>query len=777
MRIFGKRGSDVALSLQVSNYKTWLIAASFVAGGLLAGCSSDEFVIAERGRMPQVVIVCEQDAPSLVYAAEELRNFTQRLTGAELSVNPTGRSDRIVRLSLDSEMGDAFRIRASADSVSIRGGATGVLYGVYELLETYGGCDWLTPWCDVVPSVARFAVPVGLDFSDKPAFAIREPLWKHNRDGDFAARLRMSGNSHGLKQKHGGVSHVFSSALPSCHTYRLLLPNDVYFKDHPEYFSEVHGHRIGGENQLCLTNPDVLEIVVSNVLKAIEKEPRAKYFGVSQNDWTYFCTCPKCKAVDDEEGSHAGTTLRFANAVAERIEKKHPDKVIVTLGYQYTRTPPKKTKARHNVLICLCSVECDFGRALDAPDGFKENVSFLRDLQGWAKVASQLYIWNYTIDVRYPLTPYPVEGSLQGNYRLFRDAGTIGIFDEGEYLGWHSDFAEWKNYLAAKLMWNPEQSVEKLRDRFFRGYYGAAAPYVLECYEAPRALKRTSADAPLTITPEFDIPCRSLELARRRAPLWEKALEAVKDDPIRSYNVRMGRMGNDFTILAHDLKSVRLSCAQGVAESQAQQERQKLAKRVLCAMDEAEKARHHVNFAEDKPLDRQFRNRIETVAEGREIGDGDVACLEESVLQLHHVGSNLEIRDDATASGGRALKLFDNYSNWFTLYYLDDVSFDPNVKYRLSMRVRVDAKPGADPSSPVLQPGVYDPTAKREVVSRIVKMSEVASDYRWVEIGVWEPRKGQYIWISPGDFDKKRHPANPAYSGVWVDQVKFERVK
>jgi len=741
---------------------------------------ANDFVIAERGRGAGCsIVVVAPTTPSVEFAARELAGYVRRLTDVSLPiVTNAAPSGCEIRLSVvdDAVLGsDGFRLKVEGGRLSVTGGRRGVLYGVYEILETYGGCDWFAPWCDVVPSLDRLAVPGNLDFTDKPVFAIREPLWKHNRNGDFAARLRMSGNSHGLTRRHGGVSHVFSSVLPSCHTYRLMLPNDVYFKEHPEYFSEVNGRRKDGENQLCLTNPDVLEIVVSNVLKAIEKEPWAKYFGVSQNDWPYFCTCPKCKAIDDEEGSHAGTTLRFANAVAERIEKSHPDKVIVTLGYRYTRTPPKKTKARHNVMICLCSVECDFGRALDAPDGFSENVAFLRDLQGWSKVAKMLYVWNYTIDVRYSPAPYPAEGSVQGNYRIFRDAGVIGVFDEGEYLGCHSDFAEWKNYLAAKLMWNPEQDVEKLRDRFFQGYYGAAAPYVMACYAAPRALKRTSADAPLTFAPELDIPCRELGLLQSLAPLWDKALEAVKDDPVRSYNVRMGRFGNDFAILAHDLKSIRLSRDKGGADSQARLERRKLARRVLSAMEEAEKSGHHVNFAEDKVRNRQLGERVRMVAEGRETGNGDSACIEESSFMLYHVGANLEVRDDAAASGGRALKLFDNYCSWYTLYYLDDVSFDPHERYRLSVRVRVDANAGADSSAPVLLTGVYDPKVRREVVSRRVLMSEVAPDYRWIEIGDWEPQKGQYIWISPGNFDRKRFSRNPAYSGVWVDQIRIER--
>ena len=104
-----------------------------------------------------------------------------------------------------------------------------------------------------------------------------------------------------------------------CHTIARLVPVKEYEKTHPEYFAfrKEKGRRTNG--QLCLTNPDVLEIVTSNVLKAIAGDPGARYYGISQNDNRQYCECPRCEAVDEEEGSHAGTNVRFVNAVAERV--------------------------------------------------------------------------------------------------------------------------------------------------------------------------------------------------------------------------------------------------------------------------------------------------------------------------------------------------------------------------------------------------------------------------------------------------------------------------
>ena len=91
--------------------------------------------------------------------------------------------------------------------------------------------------------------------------------------------------------------------------------------------------------------------MIKNVLGTLRKNPDAKMIDVSQNDWHGYCTCAKCKAVDDAEESHAGTLVLMLNRVAEAVEKEFPDVLVESLAYQYTRSPPKSIKPRHNVLI------------------------------------------------------------------------------------------------------------------------------------------------------------------------------------------------------------------------------------------------------------------------------------------------------------------------------------------------------------------------------------------------------------------------------------------
>jgi len=213
--------------------------------------------------------------------------------------------------------------------------------------------------------------------------------------------------------------------------------------------------------------------LIKNVLETLRRNPGAKMIDVSQNDWHGFCTCKKCKAIDDAEESHAGTLVRLLNRVAEAVEKEFPDVLVETLAYQYTRKPPKTIKPRHNVLIRLCTIECSYIQPLDGP----QNEKFAADMEGWSKLAKHLFIWDYTTNYNDYLGPHPNLRVLAPNVRYFVKHGAIGLFEEGE----GDDFCELKNWLLLRVMWEPQLDAERLIDEFLRGYYGeAVAPLLMQ---------------------------------------------------------------------------------------------------------------------------------------------------------------------------------------------------------------------------------------------------------------------------------------------------------
>jgi len=558
---------------------------------LLLAAATTHLTLAERGAAPtRTIVLPHQPSVSQRYAAEELRAYIKEMTGVEMPITSdegelppaaiiigeTRHTDGALGTRTDiSVLGDdGFRLVAKPPHLIVLGSTVrGCLYGVYELLERHGGCRWYASWHTVVPQLSIFSVPDNLDSTSRPDFPSRAILYHDITDNaDFAARLRLNARTWGdIEPKYGGNSFRFCNELPSCHTFNKLLPPPVYQKDHPEYFSKVGTHV-----QPCLTNPDVLAIVTSNVLRHITLDPTAKAYGVSQNDWYDFCTCPRCKAIDDEEQSNAGTMVRFVNAIAEAVERQYPDKLIETLAYQYTRKPPAKSRLRKNVVPCLCSIECDFSWALDESK-YSQNQSFTKDLTGWDNQTDLLYIWDYTCNFgNYP-APFPDCYAIQGNLRLFRRHHAQMMFIQGAYQGNLAGFYELKAWLLSKWMWNADLPMKELLDDFFHGYYGPAAPHIRQYFEVLHQRRRersVNGDHPMTIFEKLDEETFNDDFWLWSARAFDRAKAAVVNAPaIYAQNVRRAAFSVDYVRF---MRMKNLDCDEARA----------LAKSLLSAIDE-----------------------------------------------------------------------------------------------------------------------------------------------------------------------------------------------
>ena len=456
-------------------------------------------LLTDNGASKYSVILDNLNAsPSEQYAADELVSFVRQVTNATLTICNNnleqcydenkiiivGKNNLTEKLGLDDEINlvgdEGFIIRNIGDIIIIAGGRLrGTLYGVYEFLETYLGCRWYTPDVNNIPVRDKVELP-DMNIKKTPVFSIREAFDLNNFDGNWSARNKANGHHHRLMPHHGGgVNYI------GVHSFDRLCPPDVYFDEHPEYFSEVNGRRIKERTQLCLTNPDVLRIVIENVRKTIKENPGCSIISVSQNDWDNYCTCEKCRKIDGEEESHMGTVLRFVNAVQETVTKEYPHVRIDTLAYTYTRKPPKITKPNPGVLIRLCSIECCFAHPLYEchVDRNEMPSNFLQDIYDWSKVSRDIYVWDYTTDFANYLLPFPNLNVLKRNLEFFRDHGVIGLFEEGAPNTKLSYAGEMRQYALAKLMYDLSLDDKLLFDEFYAGVFGPAAPYVKAFYE------------------------------------------------------------------------------------------------------------------------------------------------------------------------------------------------------------------------------------------------------------------------------------------------------
>jgi hypothetical protein len=448
--------------------------------------------IADKHTSRYTIVISADAIPSERYAAVELQRYLERVGGTKLpivsDIEPVTSREillgdnahlRPLRPKIDfTRLGsDGFVLRTDGNRLIIAGGRPrGTLYGVYALLEEKLGVRWFTPEVEVVPTFDRIQLPK-LNETQVPKLEYREVFWTEiMRDPDFAARHRLNGNHYRLTEKHGGRAAVY---FPFVHSFDMLIPRDLY-KEHPEYFPLINGKRVDGYVQRCLSNPDVLRLALERVRQWIKEHPDATIITVSQNDTFNYCQCDQCKALDDAEDSPAASMIRFVNAVAEAIEKEHPNVRIDTLAYQYTRKPPKTLRPRKNVIVRLCSIECCFAHPLDSCPS-EENRRFRDDIIAWQPVAPLLYVWDYTPNFANYQQPFPNFDSLQPNVRFFTSHGVKGLFEQGNYsAGGNGEMGPLRAYLLAKLLWNPNTNVKRHTVEFLHAYYGQAAGRIRE---------------------------------------------------------------------------------------------------------------------------------------------------------------------------------------------------------------------------------------------------------------------------------------------------------
>lgn len=467
-----------------------MLLSCFAVQGFAAEKKNGELSLADA-----VIAVSPVASDTELYAAETLERYLEQITGNSFDIVNTDENVDSIKIvvglavnlgvEVDGEMNGSYVIKSTADTLTIAGvGSRGTIYGVYAFLEDYCGCKWFESDVIVVPENEALSVPDDINDSYEPYFEYTETDTASSRDVEFSlANSLNSGAYRTLTDEQGGTVDYLGSF---CHTLtQTICSAEEYFSEHPEYFALHDGVRT--PNQLCLTNPDTIDIVVNDVIELLAKEydPDAELQIVSltQHDNSDYCECEKCAAIDEENGSHSGTMITFVNTVAERVKATglYDNVSFDTFAYQYTRQAPTKVVPRDDVIVRLCSIECCFGHTLDDPD-CEENVAFMEDLRAWGEICDRIYVWDYVNNYSETVCIFPNFGVLQRNVQIFAENNVKGLYEEGNYYISKCDgeFDEMRTYLLSKLMQDPYVDYYAEMDAYLEAVYGAGWQYIRE---------------------------------------------------------------------------------------------------------------------------------------------------------------------------------------------------------------------------------------------------------------------------------------------------------
>ena len=511
----------------------------------LSACTvSKNLTLSKSGITKYVIVVPDSPTKVETTAARELKDHLDQITGVDFAVVHESEvksphhllvvgNSKLARTLLptvdaDKLPYDGIVVETIDDNIVMLGHPVrGTLYAVNTFLEEAAGVRWWTSTESFIPKAKKLKVPK-LQINYGPHLIYREAFYKDAlSDTKFAARMKCNGDFSKIEPEYGEY-HKFQYFV---HSFYPILPPEIYFDKHPEWYSLVDGKRMNQSAQLCLTNEAMRKEFIHNTLNTLRLHPDMDFISISQNDCHGACQCDACQAIVKEEGSESGPLIRFVNSVAGEIEKEFPDIWVETLAYQYTRKAPLLVKPRKNVVIRLCTIECSFSQPLSEGD---QNKSLREDIESWSKIADNLFVWNYVTNFTSYMLPHPNIHTLAPDIRFFIKNNTIGLFEQGDFYCDAGDFVRMRNWVISRLMWNPDLDENALIDEFFVGYYGEkAAPYLRQYWDLlTRSVK--ASDVYLRCYMGQTVDWLSVPVYAEAVTLLKQALDVTEDATLRN---------------------------------------------------------------------------------------------------------------------------------------------------------------------------------------------------------------------------------------------------
>lgn len=493
---------------------------------------SQHFSITKSGKPVSAIIISPTADSFEVKAASELQHYIKLISGAVIPIKKSTKNTALIYIGSASkysrQLSSDYQWKIIGNQLHLVGASSyQTLETVYTFLEEELGCKFLAPNAEFIPH--NKSVTINGNYSYSPKIKTRtvhsKLFYEHT---DFAVKRRVTTE---------GFPHFIPEAR--VHTFHKFIPEKTYYQSHPEYFALVKGKRL--PTQLCLSNDTVFHIIRDSVSALFNRYPNSSVLSVSQDDNTQYCTCSRCAETDAMEETPAASVIKLVN----RIARAFPDKTIETLAYQYTRKAPKNLRPEKNVLVTLCSIECD----RSAPIAEKSK-DFEKDLKEWGNLGATLRIWDYTTQFTNFLAPFPNLETLKPNINLFVENNANWVFEQHSHNT--SDLFELRSWLMSKLLWNPSLSYDSLLNEFCQSYYGKAGPsleqYVKELHQGikkyPKFFLFLYGDPAQAFNSWLD--AASIQHFNK---LFDEAQQHIKNDSLLIDRLNAARMGLDFATL------------------------------------------------------------------------------------------------------------------------------------------------------------------------------------------------------------------------------------
>jgi len=491
--------------------KLWVLLITVVSVSLCAA----EIMIADNGKANAGIVIPENAKPIVKFAADELKNALEKMTGASFAVGTQPSMPVNFYLGFGDAkdfLPDEYVIAAKQGRIDIYGKDTpgrvdplnlffhtqdkGTLRGIYNFLDRLG-VRWPAPGAknEYVPKKTTLKIPEG-DIRYTPFFPDRQisGAWKFTDIFPDAKEYLQDENDLYLWGLRNGTSTRMM--VPGCHTeYVLRLYENEEWLAHPERWQlKKDGTRC--KDYSCWTDPGTKAIW----LRAVDayfsgKTPAEAGFDITAyRKWPFpfispdefmidpmdhgpsndgRCYCARCEEFRKQYPCADDTEIlwKFISEIAAVVQEKHPGKYISTLVYPPKKLLPKYFKAPGNVRVRIClsgPKEMNFPNRLS---------SDLRLLEDWVKLLGKdnIPLWCYqcaSFGRTLPGVPDTYPHLIAAYIKKIKPL-SAGMFLENHALT-HT-FRNMDVFIFMRMMWDPSRNVDDELSAYFTAYYGPAA--------------------------------------------------------------------------------------------------------------------------------------------------------------------------------------------------------------------------------------------------------------------------------------------------------------
>ncbi len=537
----------------------FVLSASSHTSGLAA---PQQFVLASNGVAHYAIYYGAEESQIVEHAAQELGQWLNEISGASFTVTTDetvsypkiviGRNNLLTQAVADNMdfaaiEGDGFRILTEGGNVYIAGAIDrGTLYGVYHLLDVYFGVHWLSPDFTAVPSLDPLTI-ASVDDLQNPSVPYREIFSADTDDAYFRQHNRLNGS-------RGGTHREYLDYPEEINTWSQDGP-----RDGPGFHAiigEVY-HRGG---QIDVMNPAVRMQAAAYFLDRVGTDGDAPWHSFSQEDRGWDPDEDSQAFADEHGGALSAPIVDMVTDIANRVREVYSEAHLSTSAYQWSFQPPAGMTVPDYVMIETAPIEADFGYPYTDT---VRNPTVNDALDGWVSIAPTLGVWDYNANFQNYLQPLPNLDAMFTNIQYFAGLDNFkSYFGEGSYNTEGAEFADLRAWVAARLLWNPNQDYHALIDEFCDEYYGPDASPYIKSYIALLHQSLLDSGDRISVKERITADYLDLDFILQADQLLAQADAVATGD--YSAHVHEVRMGVDMTILLREHMYAAEAAARGI---------------------------------------------------------------------------------------------------------------------------------------------------------------------------------------------------------------------